>query len=58
MSLTVKEIRHRFATLVLAAKKTTRHTLAWSNFWRLCNQRARTAHYRKRLSTLGSYEPP
>ena len=58
ISLTVKEIRHLFASLILTAKNTTRHTLAWSNFRRRCNHRARAAHYRKRLSTLGSYEPP
>jgi len=56
--LTVNEIRRLFATLILTARHATKHVLAWSNFRRLCNQRARAAHYRKRLERLGSYDPP
>lgn len=33
------------------------HVLAWSDFRRLCNQRARDSHYRKRLEPLEGYEP-
>jgi hypothetical protein len=56
--LTSNEIRHLFATLILAVQHTVDHVLAWSAFRQLCSQRARASHYRKRLSTLGSYEPP
>jgi hypothetical protein len=56
--LTVNEIRRLFATLILAARHTVEHVLAWSTFRQLCNQRARAAHYRKRLERLGSCDPP
>ena len=56
--LTVNEIRRLFATLILAARHTTEHLLAWSTFRQLCNQRARATHYRKRLERLKSNEPP
>jgi hypothetical protein len=56
--LTSNEIRRLYATLVLAIPHTADHILAWSAFRQHCNQRARATHYRKRLSTLGSYEPP
>ena len=56
--LTVNEIRRLYTKLVLTIQHTTEHVLAWSAFRRLCNQRARTSHYRKRLERLGRYEPP
>jgi hypothetical protein len=52
---TVNEIRLLFATLNLAVQHATKQVLAWSNFRQRCLQRARAAHYRKRL---GSYDPP
>ncbi|WP_264653280.1 hypothetical protein [Actinoplanes cyaneus] len=36
----------------------TKQVLAWSNFRQRCLQRARAAHYRKRLERLESYDPP
>jgi hypothetical protein len=56
--LTVNEIRRLFATLILATLHTVAHVLAWSDFRELCRERARAAHYRKRLERLGSYDPP
>jgi hypothetical protein len=56
--LTVNEIRRLIATLILTVRHTVTHVLAWSAFRQRCIRRARNSHYRKRLSTLGSYEPP
>jgi hypothetical protein len=56
--LTVNEIRRLLAKLVLTVQHTIAHVLAWSAFRERCRRRARDSHYRQRLSTLGSYEPP
>jgi hypothetical protein len=46
------------ATLILAKQHSVAHILAWSDFRELSRERARAAHYRKRLERLGSYDPP
>ena len=51
-------IAPRARRLILTARRTADHILAWSTFRTLCNQRARNSHYRKRLERLGRYEPP
>jgi hypothetical protein len=56
--LTANEIRRLLAALVLTIPAHRRTRTNWSTFRRRCLQLARNAHYRKRLSTLGSYEPP
>jgi hypothetical protein len=56
--LTTNEIRHLFATLILAIRHTTDHILAWHELRLRCCRRARRSHYRKRLERHGRYEPP
>jgi hypothetical protein len=56
--LSSNEIRRLLASLVLAARHTWRHILAWSDFRRRRQDQARNTHYRKRLERLKSNDPP
>jgi hypothetical protein len=46
--LTVKEIRHLFAKLIANTVHTIDHWLAWSQWRRHHQARAKTSHYRRR----------
>jgi hypothetical protein len=56
--LSSNEIRRLFAKLILTVEHADEYVLAWSNLRRLCIQRTRDSHYRKRLERLEGYEPP
>jgi SRSO17 transposase len=55
--LTVNEIRHLFAKLIINTVRTIAHWLHWSHWRRLHQARARTSHYKRRGSPIDRHRP-
>ncbi|QOC92068.1 IS701 family transposase [Micromonospora craniellae] len=56
--LSSNEIRRLFTKLVLTGRTAADHVLHWSNWRRHRQAQAKASHYRKRLKTSESHDPP
>jgi hypothetical protein len=56
--LSSNEIRRLFTKLVLAGRTATDRVLHWSGWRRRRQAQAKASHYRKRLKTAESNDPP